>query len=129
MMNEDIEEIARRHDERVKRGDLGELVRIKATIKSPVDIVYSTRYSSEEIALVRRAAAARHMSTSAFIRSAALAAAAEDIKLTPGETVTKIVKAQALARRLSESLDEIATTPNRGASSARKSAGRTRSSR
>ena len=60
---------------------------------------------------------------------AAASDAADDIKLAPGETLTKLVKAQALARRLSESLDQIAATPNPGASGARRSAGRTRSSR
>ena len=107
-MTETNEEIAKRHDALVAEGrELDNLTRVKARVKTPVDTVYSTRFTRDEIALLRKSAREQNMTTSAFIRSAALAAATEGLHLASAEQAVKLQAVRTKARELSEAVSQL----------------------
>src|SRR5512146_3081183 len=107
-MTETNDEIAKRYDALVAEGmELDNLRPVKARVKAPVDTVYSTRFTRDEIALVRKAARAQNMTPSAFIRSAALAAAAEGLDLASAEQAAKLQAVRTKARELSEAVSQL----------------------
>lgn len=102
-MQEPVENIARQFDELTAEGkELEDLVEVEASVSRSPGSVYSTRYSREEIALVRDAARKRGMTTSSFIRKAALAAAAGDLDLTAAKIAETLQEIKAKARDLAE---------------------------
>ncbi|MPZ48378.1 MAG: hypothetical protein GEU75_03540 [Dehalococcoidia bacterium] len=108
MMQESTDDIARRYDKMIEEKTEGEsLVSIKARVKKNADVVYSTRYSKDEIALIRKAAQKRGLPPSAFIRTAALAAAAGELDLAAARKVAVVQEVQAKARDLAEAASKL----------------------
>ena len=108
MNKKQLEEIASRYEAMVHDESQDEkLVPVKARVKKPVGVVYSTRYSSDEIALIRLAAERQGMAPTAFIRAAALSAAAGELDLSSAEKVEALQEAQAQARDLAATLQRL----------------------
>jgi len=107
-MKESNEDIARRYDKAIAEGREGEgLVSVKAHVKSNADVVYSSRFSRDEIAVVRQAAQKQGLAPTAFIRRAALAAAAETLDLKSADRVEALQDVKAKARDLAEAAGKL----------------------
>ena len=105
---ESIDEIARRYEAMIDdESQDASFKPVQAYVKPRADVVYSTRYSEEEIALIRRAAKEREMAPTAFIRAAALAAAAGELDLTRAESVAALQDARTKALHLVEALERL----------------------
>ena len=109
-MMENREE-ARRKAEAVKdtEQELEGLVPVKMTVSPNLGIVYSLRFSVEEMKVVRDAAKSRGMKLSEFIREGAMNAAAEaQDKPSPRDEALK--EARELVGAAAKALDKIART-------------------
>ena len=107
-MSDSLENIAKHYDELIAQGREGEgLVPVRARVKKGADVVYSTRYSRDEIALVREAAEKRGMTPTAFIRTAALAAAAGELNLGSADKASAVSDVQAKVQELVETVDRL----------------------
>ena len=87
--------------------ELDGLVPVAARTRANPDTVYSTRYSKEAIALIRGAAKKSGLNTSAFIRRAALAAAAGELDLAAGEKAAAVVDVRERARDLAAAVEAL----------------------
>ncbi len=107
-MTETNEEIAKRYDALVAEGrELENLTPVKARVKAPVDTVYSTRFTRDEIDSIRKAARDQSLTASAFIRSAALAAATRGLDVASAEQAAKLQAIRTKARELSEAVSQL----------------------
>ena len=107
-MQESTDDIARRYDKMIEEKTEGEnLVPVKARVRKTVDVVYSTRYSRDEIGLIREAARKRGVLPSVFIRAAALSAAAGELDITLADQVAVVQDVQAKARDLAEAASKL----------------------
>lgn len=107
-MSENADEIAKRYDALIAEGREGEgLVPVKARTGKAADVVYSTRYSRDEIALIREAAAKKGIPPTAFIRAAALAAAAGQLDLDSAGKAGTLTEVQAKVRELMETVERL----------------------
>jgi len=87
--------------------ELEGLVPVAARVAKNPDTVYSTRYSKQEIALIRDAARKRGLTASAFIRSAALAAAAGELDLAAGDKAAALGEVREKARDLAAAVERL----------------------
>jgi uncharacterized protein (DUF1778 family) len=107
-MQESVESIARRHEELAEHGEeLDNLVPVKAKVKANADVVYSARYTRDEIAIIREAARKRGATPTAFIREAALAAAAGELDLGAAEKAQTVKMVRIKARELAEAVSRL----------------------
>src|SRR5439155_14242324 len=100
------EEIAAYYEGLTSRGkEMERLVPVNARVKSEGGTIYSVRFTRQDMDRISKKAAQKGVKISVFIRTAALAAAEEDLKLEAGEKATKLRKAKQQAKALAESLD------------------------
>jgi hypothetical protein len=100
-----LDDVERYYEELFESGrDLEELVRVNAHVEKPVGSAYLTRYTHDEITLVREAAAKRNMTEIDFIRAAALAAAAGELDLAAAGDASKWLKVRKIARDLNDAV-------------------------
>ena len=102
------EEIAREYDAMKEAGtELDNLVPVKARVaKEPRD-VFSIRMTPAELNTIEVAAKKRGVSISALIRTAALAAASEELDLTAGERESAIAEVRAQVKALADTVSRI----------------------
>ena len=87
--------------------ELEGLVPVWARVSPNAGSVYSTRYSNEELSLILEAAKKRGLTGSAFIRAAALAAAAGELDLGSAEKAATLQQVRAKARDLVETVNRL----------------------
>ena len=93
-------------EKRFKDGkELNNLVRVKARVAKNPFVVFSVRMSPEELSIIAKAAGPRKVGD--FIRRAALAAAAGDLKLESAGEAKAIANARKHARALTAELEKI----------------------
>jgi uncharacterized protein (DUF1778 family) len=107
-MEKTREEWAKHFDDLKAQGkELDGLVPVKARVAPNPDTIYSTRYSRDEIALIRDAAKKLGITASAFIRSAALAAASGELDLAGGERAVAVAEVRKKARDLAAAVEKL----------------------
>ena len=107
-MRKTAQELAKHYDDLFAQGkELEGLVPVAMKVSPNPDTIYSTRYSRDEIALIRQAAKKQSITASAFIRTAALAAAAGQLNLAAGEKAAKLGKVRKQARELAEAVEAL----------------------
>ena len=104
-MTEEItdEEIIAYYEDLKARGKLFDnLVPVKARVSESPRSIFSVPFLGDELGLIEKAAKKRRMKISDFIRKAALAAVADDVKLADGEKVAAIEEVRERVRLLSK---------------------------
>ena len=84
-----------------------ELTPVKSRVAKPIGLVYSTRYSADEISLIREAAKKQGLAPSTFIRASALAAASGELNLDAAKRVEALQEAKTKARELAQALEDV----------------------
>src|SRR5688572_24281942 len=87
--------------------ELKGLVPVKARVTQPVRAVYSVRMSSQELTQISDAAKSRGITTSEFMRQAALAAVQGDLDLKAGEQRAALLAVRERAKELYEAVQEL----------------------
>jgi uncharacterized protein (DUF1778 family) len=103
-----LDELAAEFEKRMAEGrELEGLVPVKARVAKPVRHVYSVRMSGKELTDISKAAEARGMTTSDFMRKAALAAVEGQLDLEAGEHRSAIMAVREKARELYEAVEKL----------------------
>ena len=102
------EEIAEYYEELKRHGkELDNLVPVKAHVDPNFGIVYSVRFAQGDMAILDKKAKEKGMKLSAFIRSAALAAAAGDLDIEAGERQAALQDVRKKAQELAKSVERL----------------------
>jgi uncharacterized protein (DUF1778 family) len=102
------EEIAREYDAMKEAGtELDNLVPVKARVAKEPRAVFSVRMTPAELNIIESAAKKRGISISELIRTAALAAASEELDLTAGERESALAEVRAQVKALAETVSRI----------------------
>ena len=92
--------------------ELKGLVPVKARVTQPVRAVYSVRMSSQELTQISNAAKARGITTSEFMRQAAMAAVQGDLDLNAGEQRAALLAVRERAKELYEAVENLESLPS-----------------
>src|SRR5438105_2861741 len=103
----DEEIIACYEDLRAKGKEFDGLVPIKANVSRNLGIVYSVRFTSEDLDAIEEAAKAQGMKLSEFIRKAALGAAAGGAQVAAGAKVAALAEVRAKVKELEKAINRL----------------------
>ncbi len=102
------EEIIRYYEDLKAQGKLYDnLVPVKARVSKNLGIVFSVRFTPEDLDAIEDAAKARGMTISDFIRKAAMGAVAGGEQLAAGEKATALEEVRERVRELSEAVSRL----------------------
>lgn len=102
------EEMAREADELMGTDrELEGLVPVKARVANPVRHVYSVRMSGKELTEIGKAADARGITISEFMRQSAMAAVQGDLDLNAGEQRAALLAVRERAKELYEAVEKL----------------------
>jgi hypothetical protein len=103
-----IEEIAAEYDKRMAEGrEFEGLVPVRARVSKNPRAVYSVRLAFGELSQISKAAEQRGITTSEFMRQAAMAAVQGDLDLKAGEHRAALLAVRERARELYEAVEKL----------------------
>jgi uncharacterized UPF0146 family protein len=105
---ESNEELARQYETLKLTGkELEGLVPVKAQIKPDADVIYSIRFTRDEMDRIGEFVKAHKMKVSSFIRQVTLAAIEDERNLSDAEKVNVVKEVREHAKALAEAADRL----------------------